>query len=245
LPDRFGLRYVKIVIGTAMIARTFEWGLVILAGVVGSGCSVVEDIGLSHDTAAELSVGDLHAQAGLELYQSGHCDQALAELRKAAELPLVTIEKKVVLAHLGVCYENAGMLEAAVLAHRRAIELDPAYSKAWGYLGIARRKQGQMEAARRCYERAVALDPNNDQALASLGTWFILDDHPLEAVRVLERAVAIDGSYPTPHANLAVAYAELGREDDAQRSVSTAARLGYPSAKLAALRGRVASAGAN
>ncbi len=221
------------------------WRAMLVAAVLMSACNLAEDLGLAHDTAAGLSSGDLHAQAGLELYRNGHCDRAIPELRDAAELPLVTVEKKVVLAHLGVCYENAGMLDQAVRAHRRALELDPDYSKAWGYLGIARRKEGKMEEAKRCYDRALALDPNNDEALASLGTWLILDHRPRDAVRVLEKAVAIDGTYPTPHANLAVAYAQLGRDAEARQSVQTAARLGYPPTKLTALQGRVAAAGTN
>ena len=219
------------------------WAVLLASAALLMGCSFVEDLGLSRDSAAELSAGDRHAQLGLDLYQAGHCDRAIPELRAAVQLPLVTVEKKVVLAHLGVCYENAGNLDQAVRVQREALDLDPGYSKAWGYLGIARRKQGKMDEARRCYERAVALDPDNDEALASLGTWLILDDRPQEAVRVLERAVRLDGSYPTPHANLAVAYAKLGRNDDAKRSARTAAELGYPSAKLAVLQNKIAAPG--
>jgi superkiller protein 3 len=212
----------------------------VLAMVV-SACKLADDVATT--TQGQLLAGDGHAQAGLDLYRTGRCEQAIAELRQAAAAPLVTVEKKVVLTHLGVCLENEGNLSEAVTAHQRAIDLDPGYSKAWGYLGIARRKQGRMKDARECYDRAVVLDPRNHEALSSLGTWFILENQPQEAIAVLEQAIAIDGSYPTPHANLAVAYAHLRRLGDARRSVEKAARLGYPEEKLVTLRARVTALG--
>jgi Flp pilus assembly protein TadD len=216
----------------------------LLAAVLIPGCKLADRLDPSSD-GQRLASSEHYARVGLELYRSGRCEEAIVELRQAAELPLSQGDKKVVLASLGVCYENTGQLSKAVEAHEGALALDPKYSRAWGYLGIARRKQGKMAEARRCYDRAVALDPQNDEALSSLGTWLLLDDRPGEAVKALEKAVAIDGSYPTPHANLAVAYAQLGRDDDAERAVARAARLGYPPAKLAALRGKVAAVDAN
>ncbi len=214
------------------------WGVLLVALLLPS-CRLGDEKELSRQAPSH-ATGDHHAHSGLEFYGSGRCREALVELEQAAQLPLATVQRKIVWAHIGVCYENAGMLAEAAAAQERALELDPAYSQAWGYLGIVRRKQGRMAEAKLCYDRAVALDPSNDEALVSLGAWLILDDRPREAVEVLERALAIDNSYPTPHANIAVAYARLGRSTDAHRSVQEAARLGYPTRKLGLLRERVA-----
>jgi tetratricopeptide (TPR) repeat protein len=128
---------------------------------------------------------------------------------------------------LGNTYSELDRQDDAMAEHRRALEVDPGYHKAWVNLGITHRLKGDLEQAKHCYERAIDLAPDYAQAYASLGVVYINQGDSERAVDTLRRAISLDSQLPVTHANLAVALAGVGDFDHAEKSLSRAVELGY------------------
>jgi len=138
---------------------------------------------------------------GFALFQQGKSRDAVAELEKAVaidpkhlkahnNLALAAIdagELELAEAHyreslaikpdaaiyndLGVVLDRLGMPEDAVVAYRKALELDPASSAAHTNLGAALARSGQNAEAEKHFRAALEADPKNEaaqQALAQL-----------------------------------------------------------------------------
>lgn len=221
--------------------RRLETGLrtFILSGSAVVAVSTVGCQRVGRAVADDGRSGEQHARRGAELFAAQQCEQAIPELGAALFGVLTADERRTVLTQLGACHERSGEFEDAAAMYERALELEPGAPNVWGQLGVVRRKQGRRADARRCYATALALDPANDEVLASYGALLVLEGEPERAIVVLEQAVSLDGRHPTVHVNLSVAYADAGRIDEARRSVERAVVLGYPAARLVALRRRV------
>lgn len=70
---------------------------------------------------------------------------------------------------LSVDYHRRGMLEDAVRAYSRALNLDPTNPDIYNNLGVALRSQGKLGASAACYRRSLILRPNHAATLANLG----------------------------------------------------------------------------
>ena len=70
---------------------------------------------------------------------------------------------------LGRAHKAAGALADAVVAYRRAIDLQPQYAQAHVSLGIALSAQGELDAAIAAYQQAIQLQPQLAVAHANLG----------------------------------------------------------------------------
>jgi tetratricopeptide (TPR) repeat protein len=90
---------------------------------------------------------------GLELYQ-----QAIVGFPNAA----------VLYQGLGCCAGHEGLLEEAVQASRRAVELEPANQKTVNDLGWSLLEKGDLIEARATLERAVEMDPSDELAQENL-----------------------------------------------------------------------------
>lgn len=77
---------------------------------------------------------------------------------------------------IGLCQEHSGHVEEAALHHRRAIEVDPAFSMSHLRLGVLTRKKGDWQGARRLLEIALLLLPREHlEMLRLLGGGFSAD----------------------------------------------------------------------
>lgn len=77
---------------------------------------------------------------------------------------------------IGLCHEHRGHVEEAALHHRRAVEVDPAFSMSHLRLGVLARKRGDPHGARRWLEMALALLPRERfDTLGLLGGGFCVD----------------------------------------------------------------------
>jgi serine/threonine-protein kinase len=142
----------------------------------------------------------------------------------------------------------AADLKQAAGFFQEAITLDPGFPDAWAGLASAYKRMpitGALpprEAFPRAEEaarRALSLDPNNAEAYAALGTkafWFDWD-YPA-AERLLTRALELQPTLADAHLFLAHLYSNIGRADEALRSIRRARDLDRQWAQPRALEGQ-------
>jgi Flp pilus assembly protein TadD len=82
-----------------------------------------------------------------------------------------------------------------------------------------------MQEAIQEYEKVIALRPNHYGAYLLLGRALALTGNAEGALSKLTKASALQPDSPEPHAFLADALVQLGREADAERQRDEAARL--------------------
>jgi tetratricopeptide (TPR) repeat protein len=128
--------------------------------------------------------------------------------------------------YLGFVYDLLRKNDDAEHWYRRALELEDGWAWAWTRLGWLRYFALNFGGAREAFEKALELD--EDDSDAHLGMSEISrklgDDEG--SVRHLRRVVALEPDNPEHLADLAIALAALGRQDEAARSASEALTLG-------------------
>lgn len=173
------------------------------------------------------SVGDAHITRGLEANQNGNHVEAVTEFEKGIEMGVRKYELEKVYSILGNTYLDIELYEEAIIAHKKAIEINPDLYQAWVNLGIAYRYAGDLDKAEECYYTALKIEPDYPKLHASLGTLYLFKDEPEKAVEALEKAIELDPQLPTPYGNLSLAYAMLGHFEKADEALNQAKTLGY------------------
>ena len=181
--------------------------------------------------------GDAEADRAVDLFVKDDYAGAAAALERAISADVRRHVPEELCTMLGNAYYNIDRVDEAIAAHRKALQMNPAYHQAWVNLGVAQRFKGDMAEAERCYLKAVELKPDYPEVHSSLGVLYILTGEPAKAVGALEKAVQLDRQLATAHGNLAAAYAAVGRFDDAESSLRRAITLGYKNS--AAIRERI------
>lgn len=176
--------------------------------------------------------GDLHAMRGLEAFDAGDYDRAIAELTSAAEVGVVEYDLAEIYTIKGQAYDRLDQFDEALVAHQKAVETNPNSHQAWNNLGITYFYLGDLNQAKASHRRALALQPDYAFAYASLGAVHVTANEPDQAIEVLERAVSLNGRIATAHANLALAYAMVGRFPEAEASLKQAIVLGYENSAI-------------
>lgn len=115
--------------------------------------------------------------------------------------------------------EKAGKNESALEKYEQALELDPKYLPA--LLGIARLhdRTGDYEKALAAYKKATVVHPDSAAAFNDLGLCYARANRLTDSVTALQRAVAIDGEKALYRNNLATVLVEVGRSDEAYRTL--------------------------
>ncbi len=125
---------------------------------------------------------------------------------------------------IGLAHASAGRYAEAVASYDRAVELAPAYAKAWNNRGLALEGSGDRDAALASYVTASELDPLLATAPNNIGA-LLWRDGDLESAAVwFERAVAADAWLPEAQYNLASVLARLGRAEEAEIAYESAVR---------------------
>ena len=142
----------------------------------------------------------------------GHYQQALAEMRKAADLdPLSLII-------------NADLAELLLLAHadddsirqsRKTIELDANFPLAHNQLGVAYLKKGHYEEAIAELQKAVHLSAGSPTCTANLARAYAASDRKSDAVQLLNDLKKRSTPVYSNASEIAVIYAALGDKDEA------------------------------
>lgn len=150
----------------------------------------------------------------------GNAHRALGEGERArrAYAKALALDPRYAKAHfnLGVLLAGEDDFEAARQHLRRAVESDPGLAEAWLELARLFRRQGLHAAAIDTYQQVLKVRPDDLAALVDLGALYQVTVQTPRAVRLLERACVLDPEHPLARFNLAQAYAELGRGEEAE-----------------------------
>lgn len=171
--------------------------------------------------------GDSNVDTAMRLYEQRTFAEAIPHLENALDKPLVVHTRSEALTMAGNCYNKLNQFEKSLSYHDRAIEEDPKNHQAYVNKGIVYRLMGDYDAAAKLYSKALDLAPDYAELHASLGALAIYQDDYESAINHLERAVELDDTLAVAHSNLAVAYATVGRFDDAEKQLKKAIIRGY------------------
>jgi tetratricopeptide (TPR) repeat protein len=126
---------------------------------------------------------------------------------------------------LGVAYLRAGRNQEAIRAFERELKRMPRDYWTLYYLAFLHDAEGQLDAARERAQLALALQPRSADAGALLGKVLLKQGKAAEAVPPLETAVAQNPNDANLRFQLARAYQQSGRRQDAAREFAEAQRL--------------------
>lgn len=150
---------------------------------------------------------------GAALLQADRPGAAAAALGRAAEMQPAFAEARLKQAEALYAAARFAEAEAAWLS---GLAEDPVHHPAsWNDLGFLYLETGRFDEARPLFDRALALDPDLVQALVNAATLRLQAQDWAGAVPLLERAVGKQADAAPALGNLAIAYAELGRRDEA------------------------------
>lgn len=105
---------------------------------------------------------------------------------------------------------QAGRLEDAEAAARRAVALDPTLTDAWNNLGIVLQEGGRLDESLRCLEQVAALRPHVALAHNNLANTLLRLGHAGRAEAHYRQALALQADYPEAHSNLALLLRQRG-----------------------------------
>jgi predicted TPR repeat methyltransferase len=107
-------------------------------------------------------------------------------------------------------HAQAGRLDEAIDAYRRAIELRPDFFEALANMGNLLQRTRRRGEAIEAYRRALALRPHEVNVLTALGTCELHEGRPEAAIAPLEEAVRLRPDYATALNALGVARGKTG-----------------------------------
>ncbi|KAJ2816795.1 Small glutamine-rich tetratricopeptide repeat-containing protein 2 [Coemansia erecta] len=126
----------------------------------------------SADTAAAAGPSDEDRQRADAYKAEGNSFVAQKDYKSAIDAYTRAIDlvgdAPVYYGNRAAAYSQNGEHEKAVADAKKALEVDPSYSKGYSRLGLAHFGLGQFKEATEAYESGLALDPGNKVMLASL-----------------------------------------------------------------------------
>lgn len=164
---------------------------------------------------------EAHCGLGVSLARQGRTAEAEAELRKALEC---NERHQASWFNLGRVQLDARAWPDALQSFQKATELAPDDVDAWLSLGMTAIELDLGDRAREALGRARALAPDNAAPLLQLGVMAARESRPQVALEFFESALKLDGSDGAAHLMRGKALLQLGRQGDALRAFSDAAR---------------------
>lgn len=194
--------------------------LFILIALAGCGRNPLQSISAVNDY-----------QKGVENYESGNYENAIECFATAIDNELPDEWTVYAYSYMGHCRFAQENLEDAEAMYRLALATGRESSMCNTNLGILYRTCEEYEKAEQYYLTALEADASYAQALASLGVLYSVNGRAEEAVPLLERAIAAETETSAVyHANLAYAYAGVGRFAQAREQLAIADQKGYSKA---------------
>ena len=125
-------------------------------------------------------------------------------------------------------------LERASEAHaqfERSIELAPSQTESYYRMGLVDLDAKHLDEAAKNLRQAIAREPKHAGALSALGRVAFEQKRYPEAIDLLQRAIATDDSLHEPHYYLGLAFARVGRRQEADDQLQIATRLEHNEAE--------------
>jgi len=172
--------------------------------------------------AKEPNLPIAYLQLGTALMSLQSYTKAVPILRRAVELrPDLTVPRY----QLGSALFETDDFAGAAAEFEAALARVPDWAEARFSLATTYARMDRMQDAIREYQKVVELRPRHYGAYLLLGRALALSGNPEAAIPNLEKAAALQPKSAEPHAFLADAYDQLGKEQDAQRERSEVGRL--------------------
>lgn len=166
------------------------------------------------------------------LWEKGNHKEAIEQLEEAGRL---ADQDATLLVRLGQMHLEMGQLEPARQRVEHALDLDPKLPEAWATRGRLLQVAGRTKEALADYHRALGLAPADPDIQLHIAELYTRLDQPQRALAALNSLA--DGYAPgeEPRQVLrmqGLAYAALGRHDDAAKSFTQASSRGDPDPKI-------------
>ncbi|MGD0890949.1 MAG: tetratricopeptide repeat protein [Terracidiphilus sp.] len=126
---------------------------------------------------------------------------------------------------LGMALAALGRAEEARAQFERSIALAPTQSESYYQLGLLDRDVGDYDRATLELQKVLKTKPRDAGALTALGRVEFEQKHYAEAISALRQAVSQDDSLQEAHYYLGLALARLGRKQESNEQLESAARL--------------------
>jgi tetratricopeptide (TPR) repeat protein len=164
-------------------------------------------------------VHELSAEA---LEAQGKWDEAIVEYRKILEINQLVpgIHARMGRALLSKGHPTPEVIEEVKKNFEAELEIDPNNASAEYVLGELARDASDLPGAIRHLSRATKIDAGFSDAYLGLGTALVSAKRFPEAIPPLETYEKLAPDSPTGHFQLALAYAGMGRKDDANREAA-------------------------
>jgi tetratricopeptide (TPR) repeat protein len=161
--------------------------------------------------------------------------QAISELQPALDRSNDAEQRALLLDLIGLCHAEEDEFAEALEFYEQALQEKPDDHVALVNMGIVYRLTDRFDKADECYRAALEIQPDYAELHASIGSLRIHQNRLADAALHLENALRLDDSLAVAHANLALAYARLGRREEADAELAKAMDRGYANGE--ALRG--------
>lgn len=178
-----------------------------------------------------------YSSVGGALMLSGNFAQAAPAFLRAIEIQ----PSRNAYANLGLLYYYLGQTDAAVAAHRKAIELAPNDHLVWANLGDALTFTSRMDAARAAFRKAkelaenhLSVNPVDAGPLIDLAWIEAMLGNTEEARKLISRAMDVTPGDPYVHFVSALISVRLGETTTVYQELQAAIDLGFPLELLAA-----------
>lgn len=166
-------------------------------------------------------------ERGVTLLREGKLDEAITQLKRAAELAPASALFN---ANLAFAYDKQGKVDEALAAYRKVLELEPSNTIARNNLGNLLSRQGQYEEATREFQELLRREPDNAAARSNLEivtkNQAITQERQDQIAGALQAATAKPGDPQAAYAAARV-YSRLGDQDSAFSWLTKALDLGY------------------
>lgn len=159
---------------------------------------------------------------GIAYSRQSEFAKAIPPLRKAVELRPDALMAQY---ELAICFYETGDLKTAAAHFEILVENRPDWSDARYSLASIYARTGRPEEAAKDLLIVLEQEPDHYRANLLLGRMLFLNGTFPEALQYLEKAAAVQKDSAEAHAFLADEYEKLGRNEDAERERSEAARL--------------------
>jgi tetratricopeptide (TPR) repeat protein len=175
---------------------------------------------LHNPTADDLKV------VALDYVLLGDYDDAARYLEESLALDPENVEARY---HLGRVRYQQNRFDLAIAAFQEVLRREPGNVKAENNLGLSLEAKNEVEAALVAYRRAVKLAENlpvqDEQPYLNLGALLAKSGHTVEAIPWLVRATEIAPRSGKTHYQLARAYFDLNRFEEASKEAEKAVAL--------------------
>ncbi len=219
----------KFLVGTALVRqRQFDKALEIFdavakvdrdfPGLALERGILFQESGRTEEALREYESALAKAPTDTDLMLKVGCGKADAGAGEEAEKLLKKVlEQRQTSAETYFCLGRALMMKhdlgEAIKAFERAIQIDPNHAEYYLYVGWAANEAGAIAKASTALKKALELDQGLADAYWQRGVLRVRQTRPKDAIEDLQKALELRPSRYEAHADLALAYYDLGKED--------------------------------